>query len=381
MSVSIQNVPAGRLRRKAGSITIDLIAVLGILFVVGVIWFPFSLKIMGLVEEWDLMAHLDSPANLLSFIHNLFPIRPLVIVPFAAGYLLTPGSYVGLNIVQLLLFFVKGVLVYSLLRRLLPTKPAFAFLTSALFIIYPADSELFAMRHIATHFALCCYLLSVYLLVIYWKRPRALILGLTCFALAFSLLVYEAGYPLVAVSPLILLWLEGRLTKRVLRIAAVWYSVPLVCAAWGILQLSGVQNAQQNLFLASGARISFADNVRGIADNLLRAYTRSLFSSWQDAISRLPNSAFLLGALLIVVVGGGMTWWLTRPSVESFPKDGPHEFLMPLANWFVPAILHGSPSPLYGGKGLGDRGKSSSPTASFPALIGISMLARNLKNS
>src|SRR5205807_1079410 len=108
-----------------------------------------------------------------------------------------------------------------LLRRLFPTKPVFAFLTSILFIFYPADSELFAMRHLGAHFSLCCYLLALNLLVIYWKRPRPLILCLTLLALACSLLTYEAGYPLVAFSPLIPLWLEGRVTKRLVRLTAV----------------------------------------------------------------------------------------------------------------------------------------------------------------
>src|SRR5262249_9042986 len=137
----------------------------------------------------------------------------------------------------------------------------------------------------------------------------------------FSLLTYEVGYPLVIVSPLILLWLEGKVTKRVVRLAAVWYSVVLLCAIWGIVQFREVPRAMQNHLLASNELFTPADNFRAITDAFLRAYTQNFFTSWKEAISALPSSPYILSGIFIASVVGFVTWHFTQPKLEKTRKN------------------------------------------------------------
>src|SRR5579864_2182988 len=103
-----------------------------------------------------------------------------------------------------------------------------AFMASVLFVIFPSDTGLFSARNHVPEWSVFWYLLAVYLLVEFWENHRASAALGMWISLALSLGSYEEGYPLVIVTPLILVWLQHGISRRVLWTAVIWYSAPVI---------------------------------------------------------------------------------------------------------------------------------------------------------
>jgi hypothetical protein len=108
------------------------------------------------------------------------------------------------------------------------SKFAFTITSTNGYVVYPADNGM--MTTSATHIqaAAFFYLASVYCLVAYWRTSRLLWLIGVDLSLGVSLGTYEAGYPLVFFTPLILVWLEKRISRQVLWVAGLWYLAPVL---------------------------------------------------------------------------------------------------------------------------------------------------------
>ena len=208
------------------------------------LWIPFGFSKTGLLEEWSLFAVLDRGGRVVGLLQlGGHETRPLVLLGWALGYWLTPNSFVGLNLVHALLVLAKGLLFYAVVYRLVPANPAFALVAALLFVVYPADTALFAFRVMNYHLTLSLYLLALWLLLVCRDRPRVLGLVGLWIALAVALGTIEVAFPLVFASPLLLIWLEGRLTRRVLWLAALWYLVPVALLIWMVSLLRGSAGA------------------------------------------------------------------------------------------------------------------------------------------
>ncbi len=331
--------------RSTVNLRLNLLVLLALLVMLAVLWQPFGFKTLGLVEEWSNLTQVESGIPMLNA-EALLALRPFALLSFALGYALTPGSFVGLNFLLLLLFFLKGAVVYHLTRCLFSLERSFALLTAALFILYPADSELFALRSISTHFALLAYLLAVELLVRFWRRPNRLTLVAMGLCQCLSLLSYELGFPLIILTPVILFWLARKSSykQRTLRVTAFWYVVPVVCAIFDVSQLARVPNTYQSGLLSSSAAVTIGQNLTEIFRNLIRAYQQNFWGGWETAISQLPGSPYVLNILLIGLIMGSVCVLLFRHEELSPPRIRIHLLLfcsglVILAVAFAPYLL------------------------------------------
>lgn len=290
-----------------------LVMMLGLLLLALASWGPFGLRTTGLVEEWSYYRLFDAGQSFLraDFLMTQ-PNRVFVLLSYAIGYWLTPDSFVGLNIVHILWFLGKGLLFYAILRRLIPNNPLLAVVAALLFVIYPADTGLFEVRVASYHAAICFYLAAVYLLILYWQRPSLLTLAVMAAMQVLCLGTYETAFPLIAATPLVLVWLERRISRRVLRVAGVWYFISGMMAIW-ILSLIRSDSYQTILLQQSGTNTRL---VRDMMFNFARAYYRSFIEGWLDAIQsiNIGSAAIALAASLII----GLALWL---SARSRPKN------------------------------------------------------------
>ena len=265
-------------------------AALSLAALTAILWLPFGLNVMGIREEWITRAFFaDSTewggAELVT--------RPGVVPMIAAAHYLTPDSFVAYNLLHAAFFFGKGFLLYLLLRRLLPLGAVIALLAAALFIVYPADAGLMTLRATHIHGAVFFYLLALYLLLRYWDRPRPLTLALMWLALGISASAYEAGYALIAASPLLLLWLEKRLSRRVVRVALLWYLPPLLALANLAYQMSAQPLSIQNRVLEAGIAAGGRDGTSflgEIVSGVALAFERHFLLGWQQAASLIGQN-------------------------------------------------------------------------------------------
>src|SRR6476661_1782142 len=99
---------------------LTLVAFVALTALVLTLWLPFGWKITGLYEEWFIMSGGDAgdPLRMLYDPPYNESYRPLTLAPYILGYVLTPSSFLGFNIVAALWLLGKGAAMYFLVRRL-----------------------------------------------------------------------------------------------------------------------------------------------------------------------------------------------------------------------------------------------------------------------
>ena len=117
------------------------------------LWLPFGWKVTGLYEEWFIMSGGDTgnPVRMLYDPPSNQSYRPLTVAPYILGYILTPDSFLGFNIIFAIWMLGKGFAMYALVRRLVPGNPSLAFVSGALLVVYPADRALLTLRPTNIH--------------------------------------------------------------------------------------------------------------------------------------------------------------------------------------------------------------------------------------
>lgn len=265
--------------------------------IIGILlWLPFGFNVGGTVEEWlELHRYYQSPAEMLALNASF---RPLVPLPYLIGYTLTPYSFVGLNLLYLALIWAKGCFSWLLLRRL-SGHAALSFAAAALVMVYPADSGIIGLRTISIQMSLLAFLAALYYFLKAFDHPRAIYFAAMLSAQLICLLIYEAAYPLILLSPLLLAWLDGKISRRILRMTLLWYLIPLLTGIGLLLTLNtGAESRQGQIFSLGEAFLADAARHTG------RLYLHNLLTGWIDAARRVRVGE--IGDLLIGLIGGGI---------------------------------------------------------------------------
>ena len=215
--------------------------------------------------------------------------RPFHLLAFHIAHALTPSSFLGANLLVITLLWGKACLIYGLVRWLVPQVPLLALFTAALYIMFPSDTGVFWIGAINIHLNTFCYFLAVFLLVWYWRNPNLLkLLGMWgTLMVAFT---YEANYPLILVTPLLLVCLNKRVSRRVLFVSGLWYVVPVfMLARLVILYSQGSGSFAYQLSLAE-VGLGSNDAVREMLSSVVRIYERNLAFIWVEVIENLRGN-------------------------------------------------------------------------------------------
>jgi hypothetical protein len=292
-----------------------LAALLSILALVIAQWILFGFNIPGQSDEWIHLARMDYVP--FTFAPDL---RPLIRLPWAVAYWLTPGSFLGVNLVLAAALFAKGFALYLVLCRLIPEYPALANAAGMLTVVYPADDAAFALYVVGIHVSTACYLVAVYWLMIYRQKPGIWPAVGIWVMLLISLGIVEIAYPLVLLTPG-LLALEGQyhtasrpihLSRRLIWIAVVWYIAP-IC-----LLLRALYLALQGADILGYQTVSLAANnsISALFGGLLNAYRWQLWDAWPYTLTLIgpvrfasPHTWMTLGC---AAMAGAVIWWQTR---------------------------------------------------------------------
>ncbi|MEP7292539.1 MAG: hypothetical protein ABI835_12195, partial [Chloroflexota bacterium] len=227
--------------------------------------------------------------------------RPMDATWFIVAHELTPDSFVGFNLYTMLTFFLKGLLLYAILHKLLPENPLFAIGAALLFIIFPADDGLFTFRGMNIHTAVCLYLFAVYLLLSYHEKPRLLKLIGIWVSLIVCLFTYELPHPLIAVTPLILIWKERQFSKSLFRVALLWWAAPLTAFLYAVAVFSSGSTYQSSVLGLSG--LNRPGVVGEIVETIWMTYRRHFIDGWVIALQQINLTTSLIPFALAV---GGM---------------------------------------------------------------------------
>ena len=292
---------------------------------VAALWLPFGLKTTGLMEEWLSYNNYERPAptdrnedaNFLTLSGDQ-RLRPLQDTSAAFAHLLTPDSFVGLNLVQIVSIIVKGMALYLLLTKLMPRQRFFALTAALLLVVFPADQGIFTFRGVHIHGAVALYLFAVYFMLRAWDRLRLPTVLMMVASAVASIFIYEIGYPLVMLTPLLLLIKLGEpeFRKRFVRLGLIWYAAPILTLLYTALTLGTGPTYQSWVIQHSG--INQTSVLGEMAQAVVNAYVQHFAGGWLDALRLIgANARFMLLAALLTLTALGVGWRLAREDGET----------------------------------------------------------------
>jgi hypothetical protein len=190
---------------------IRVLPVVALAMLAALLWIPFRFDVGFSGDEWYFYLYARHEPTMM------LPARPFLALPNDIAYWLSPGRFFGFNFMLFLATALRGWLSYAILRRLGFAR-VFAFAAGALAVLFPADKGAYYMGALAVYYSAVCFLGAFYLLMVYKPYSRLrIVIGIWVLQL-LSLGMYEASYPLILVSPLVLLALRPSTRRHVRKI-------------------------------------------------------------------------------------------------------------------------------------------------------------------
>ena len=175
--------------------------------------------------------------------------RPTFGIGPMLGQMLTPGRVEGHLWLSGILIAFNAVMLFGIIRCLLPSEPMIAAAASVLSVCHRGDSSRFFVMWTGNWYwtTLAFLLAGTWLLLRSAHTGRRGLLAAGCIAVAISLLGNEAGYPLAALGP-IFLYLNGVRGRRLLVWSYAWLgTIGLMAVRFLLYMLTSTGNYQSDL--------------------------------------------------------------------------------------------------------------------------------------
>jgi len=286
-----------------------LIATLVLALNILIVWLPTRFDTAAAQEEWRIRALFDG--NIVTYgdsgnesSDEIFITRPVIGVMNHLAYRLSPDSFISHHIILMLSLFGKGLVLFLIIKRLIPDVSLWAYVCATLLTFYPSDPAIVSLRVIHTHFAIVMILLSIYFLILYYQQQRTLYLILMWASQLIAGLTIEIGYPIFFFAPLLILLLEKRISRRFIITTILFYIVPALTFAYSLYLIVGVRASWQDTALV---RRGIRDYARTIFD----LYQYNLVTTWENVIASLqaqltPADIAVFGFTTVFTFVGGV---------------------------------------------------------------------------
>ncbi len=266
--------------------------------------------------------------------------RPVRSFAFAFNYLFWRSNPAGYHLSNLLLHLLNTLLIYTLLRLLIP-KPPIALIGAALFCLYPLQSEAVAWAKncselIASGFLLLSLILFIRRLASppITKRPKAtLLFSLLCFLLAILSKASAAALPLLLIALASCLPERKRLKDRLISTLPYW-SIAVLYLSFKALFLPRAATA-----LITPPPLDLASRLIAVQQTLVFYLKLLIFplNNSSERFFRLPGpwgepSTFISALFLITYLLLIIRLYRTR-GVISFFLAWPLILLLPASNF------------------------------------------------
>lgn len=305
--------------RFSTRLTTDLIVLAALLSLAAILWIPSGFKTTGLMEDWLFYRAFDRGEVALGSAITEQPTRPFLLLMHWVGYLITPDSFVGLNLAAVVCFVLKGYCLFVLVRMLVPDHVPFAVACGVLFALFPADAGLFNARYIAYQWMSFTFIASIIFFLRFDRRPNLLNLAGMWLFQFFCLGTYETAYPLMFVCP-ILLWLFPRNVshRRRIYVSAAWLFFPLAYLVFSVVVYQTQKPFyQNNLVRNAESQLDIGVYLQSIAN----AYYENIVGGWFRAVSigqtpqfSMFHVALSLFGLAIIVTAMWSVWYSFPPN-------------------------------------------------------------------
>lgn len=172
-----------------------------------VVWWPDGFKIGPVSDGWT---DITNP----EFVPDRFVVRYLQEVPHAIGIRLTPNSFVGWQWVLLAMTVSRGILMFELMKRLMPRQLFFALACGALVMFHPADNVYFWVDWTNVDVAWALAIAACLVAVLYLRSGNLLELVLLWLLQLWCCLTYT-GFPPILLAFPVLAWGLQKSERRI----------------------------------------------------------------------------------------------------------------------------------------------------------------------
>ncbi len=306
-----------RHRAKLNNFAFLLFAISSVVFVI-VIVAPVGLSMMGLIEEWDIyfLFHKHGAFYITDAASPLptHRLRPLTLVPFTIGYLLSPNSFFSLNLIQVISLFLKVIGMAAIINWCTANR-LLAIFGGLIFLAYPADTMQMTLRSVHINWAIALSVggiaLILYATTCSTRTARLAVATLSGALFLIGSLIYEAGLFLAPI-PILLWWARfglrngwHRLIPR-FDVVVIW---TLCClAAMTYLVVASLTGPNYQMEVTGDHKTIAQDLIVRFPLLFTIALYRLLLHGWYDGIQMLfrhldfwPWLAALAGMIAVVI--------------------------------------------------------------------------------
>ena len=281
----------------------------------------------------------------VEFIEGFRPFRPLLGYIFAATTALFGGHPLTWQLLGLLIRFFLGLQVWSLLRKVFPTRERSVLWVVLLFTLYPAYGQQWvALTHINQELIPLIFLLSSFILTVNLLRNGKTSLPLTVLAILFQILglfstEYFFGMEVLRFFFILVILSESIADKKDLFKKSITTWLPylivwILNAAWTYsYHRSDAYNSYQISILSLLSPLA-------LVNEFINTLSLSGFTSWLGIFtifSQIDGSATQVVAFVVLVIAGLVAFTVTSNKKQDTSEKNPPTLHSPLSthHWFI----------------------------------------------
>jgi uncharacterized membrane protein YwzB len=220
----------------------DLLAILLLSLIAAVIYFPRVNDFSHTIDGFH-MSHLMEIGELPIYTVNepKEPGRPFLGLGWNLAAVFGGGSVVGYYVFMFSSLVLSAIMVYSIVVTLLPNQPVWAFLGSALKLVWSANFEVFENHSVAIYFAELQFWLATFLFVrlaVSRTPPRRFEVVLAPIGIVGCLVTaagtYQTAWPVMLLPPLVLIasgFMKWK-SRRTFLLLSLWYLSTIPMMLW-----------------------------------------------------------------------------------------------------------------------------------------------------
>jgi hypothetical protein len=271
-------------KMRQSSLPSLVLAGLGLFIIIIALWQPFGFYSGDIQEHWHIRSLLlPGFSDYNVDLGELALTRPMARILFWIAYYISPDSFLGDNLLLISLLWLKGMALLAVILRLFPRQYHLAFLIAVVAILYPIDTGVISLRIPHIHFGIAAYFFAFYGLLSYWQTNQARYLYLIAVLLTLCCFGYEIFYPIIALSPLVLLIYEKRISLRWIKVCIAWFIPSIVTVLYSLILIFGLGFGFQS------AAVQSEKSLDVLLNRAVSPYTNTLYSIWNPAALRLDS--------------------------------------------------------------------------------------------
>ena len=216
----------------------------------------------------------------------------------------------------------KLLLLYGIARKF-GVAPLYAFLFTALAMVYPVNAYLMSSRSVLIAFSVSALFAAAYLTLHFVEKPSRLRLTGIFLALFFNVGSYEIAFAIIALAPILWWWRRPRWTWRNVNLTAIWYLVPAAKLIYiALLANSNVKfYGAQLISEARGLERTALESISTYLDVVANTYFQTFARGWNEALASLQHNEWIVPTLAALLIAGVVATYLAKDSKASdFPS-------------------------------------------------------------